>query len=190
MKPLLVLIIFGSVAAAVEPPTLKLDYKEGEDVDYAAQIQVAFTKLLGSDSALAKEFTKFEAPPPEYARGRYYGEPTILPIVVREEEHVNFRDSGGKKEFKKTIALYYRFTEGMHRGRQTSSGFFAVFEVTGDLSYRHLENDAFAISTSNVIARFQGFSRTLIAPKPEEDNQAEQGGADQPATAPESKSGR
>ena len=174
MKALLLLIISGSLAAAAEPPILKLNYKEGKEADYAAQIQTAFTKLLASDPTLAKEFTKFEAPPSEDARGRYSGEPTILPITISEEEHVDFRDSGGKAEFEKVIALYYRFDEGMHRGRQTASGFFALFTVRGELSYRHVKDDNFDLSASIVVATFKGFSRTLVAPEPDEENQAEQ----------------
>ena len=131
----------------------------------------------------------FEAPPPEDARGRYSGEPIIVPIVISEEEHVDFRDSGGKAGFEKVIALYYRFDEGFHRGRQTASGFFARFTVTGDLTYRHVENDDFDLSASSVVAKFEGFSRTLVAPRSDEENQAEQDGAEQPATRPESKSG-
>jgi hypothetical protein len=188
MKALLALTLSGSLAAAAETLILKLNYKEGEEADYAAQIQTAFTKQLASDSTLAKEFTKFEAPPPEEARGRYSGEPTIVPIMVSEEEHVDFRDSGGKAGFEKVIALYYRFDEGFHRGRQTGSGFFALFTVTGNLSYRHVKNDDFDLSGSSVVAKFQGFSRTLVAPQPDEENQAEQGGTGQPATRPESKS--
>ena len=61
MKTLLSLMISGSLAVAAEPLTMKLDYKEGKEDDYAAQIQSAFTKLLTSDSALSKEFAKFEA---------------------------------------------------------------------------------------------------------------------------------
>lgn len=171
MKALLLLIISGSLAAAAEHPILKFNYKEGKEADYAAQIQTAFTKLLASDPTLAKEFTKFEAPPPEDARGRYSGEPTILPITISEEEHVDFRDSGGKAGFEMVIALYYRFDEGFHRGRQTTSGFFALFTVTGELSYRHLKNDDFELSASSVVAKFKGFSRTLVAPQPNEENQ-------------------
>jgi hypothetical protein len=188
MKTLLSLMISGSLAVAAEPLTMKLDYKEGKEDDYAAQIQSDFTKLLTSDSALSKEFAKFEAPPPEDARGRYSGEPKIVPIVISEEEHVDFRDSGGKAGFEKVIALYYRFDEGVHRGRQTASGFFALFTVMGDLSYRHVENDDFDLSASSVIAKFQGFSRTLSAPQPDEQDQAEQGGTGQPATRSQSKS--
>ena len=188
MKTLLTLMISGSLAVAAEPLILKLDYKEGKNDDYAAQIQSAFTKLLASDSTLSKEFTKFEAPPPENARGRYSGEPTIVPIVISEEENVDFRESGGKAGFEKVIALYYRFDEGFHRGSGTASGFFARFTVTGDLSYRHVANDDFDLTASSVVASFEGFSRTLVAPSPEQENQAEQDGTGQPATRPESKS--
>ena len=188
MKTLLTLMISGSLAVAAEPLILKLDYKAGELEDYAAQIQSAFTKLLASDSNLSKEFTKFEAPPPEDARGRYSGEPAIVPIVISEEEHVDFRESDGKAGFEKVIALYYRFDEGIHRGSRTASGFFARFTVTGDLSYRHAANDDFDLTESNVVAKFEGFSRTLVAPRPDEENQAEQGSAGQPATRSESDS--
>ena len=188
MKTLLTLMVSGGLAFAAEPLTMKLDYKEGKEDDYAAQIQSAFTKLLASDSTLSKEFTKFEAPPLKDARGRYSGEPTIMPILISEEEHVDFRESGGKAGFEKVIALYYRFDEGFHRGSGTASGFFARFTVTGDLSYRHVANDDFDLTASSVVAKFDGFSRTLVAPSPEQENQAEQDGAGQPATRPESQS--
>lgn len=155
-----------------EPNTLNLEYKEGEDADYSTQIQTKFKKLLDSDATLAKEFERFEAPPPKEFRGRYSGEPTTQVLTLCESEHVDFRDSGGTKEFEIVIALYCRFDEGVHRGRQTCSGFFALFTVTGNLSYRHLDNDEFVLAKSQVVAKFQGFSRTLAAPKPAEDNQA------------------
>lgn len=169
MKILFLILLSSSILVA-EPLTLKLDYNENEEGNYSKQIQSAFTKLLVSNSNLAKEFTKFEAPPPEDARGRYSGEPTIRAIVISEDEHVNFRDSGGTKVFKKMIALYYRFDEGMHRGRETSSGFFAIFTVNGNLTYLHLKNDEFKLTKANVVAQFNGFNRTLTAPKPDVNN--------------------
>jgi len=173
MKALLLLLAPGCIFAS-EPRTLNLDYKAGVSADYSTQIQTKFKKLLDSDRTLAKEFKRFEAPPPENARGRYSGDPTIQVLTLSESEHVDFRDSGGVKEFDMRIALYYRFDEGMHRGRQTSSGFFATFRVTGNLSYRRLDNDEFKLTKSKVYAKFQGFSRELTTPEPEEDNQAEQ----------------
>lgn len=175
MKALLLFLVPSCIYAA-EPRTLKLEYKEGEKVDYSPQIQAKFKQLVSSDPSLAKEFEKFEAPPPENARGRYDGDPTIQVLTLSQSENVDFRDSGGTKEFEIEIALYYRFDEGVHRGRQTSSGFFAHFTVTGNLTYRHLDNDEFELAKSQVAAKFQGFSRTLAAPKPEEDGQAEKDG--------------
>lgn len=40
-------------------------------------------------------------------------------------------------------------------------------------TYRHLDNDQFELSDSSVAALFQGFSRTLAAPAPDEGNQGE-----------------
>ena len=175
MKALLLFLMPGCIFAA-EPRTFKLDYKEGEKVDYSPQIQAKFKQLVSSDPALAKEFEQYEAPPPKNAQGRYDGVPAIQVITLSQSENVDFRDSGGTKEFEIEIALYYRFDEGVHRGRQTSSGFFAHFTVTGNLTYRHLDNDEFELAKSQVAAKFQGFSRTLAAPKPEEDGQAEKDG--------------
>lgn len=163
---LLHLFILPNIIVAAEPATLKLDYKEDKESDYPAQIQAAFTKLLASNAALAKEFSKFEAPPLNEARGRYSGTPKIQSLVISESEHVNFATAGGKKEFEKTITLYYRFDEGEHRGRSTSSGFFATFAVTGTLTYRRLANDEFDLTNAAVGARFMGFSRKLESPDP------------------------
>lgn len=162
MKTVLLLFLSCGILIA-EPLTLKLEYKEAGEENYPEQIQEAFTKLLAKDTALAKEFTQFEAPPDS---GRYYGVPTIIPIVISEEEHVNFRDTGGEREFQKTIAFYYRFAEGQHHGIATSSGFFALFTVTGKLTYRQLANNDFDLSRATVLAKFQGFSRTLSSAKP------------------------
>jgi len=175
---------------AGELPTLELKYKEGENIDYSDQIKVEFTKLLSKDHALAADFSVFEdAPPPSV--GRYSGDPIIQSMVIAESEDVDFRDSGGTKVFAKTIALYYRYDQGHHRGRNTSSGFFAVFVVSGKLTYRSEKNEEDELTKAVVVAKFRGFSRTLSAPKPsdlEEQNEAEQDGADQPATRSESKS--
>ena len=179
MKALLALLISSSLAAAAEPLFLKLDYKEGVDNNYAAQIQTAFTKLLATDSTLSKQYAKFEAPPSENARGRYSGEPTVLPIQISEESHaITHSDGVTKAEFREVIAFYYRFDDGMHRGSETRSGFFALFTVVGELSL----GDGNEVLKSNVVATFQGFSRNLVAPKPNENDQG------QPATRSESKS--
>lgn len=172
MKSLL-LLLAPCCLFADEPRTFNLNYEEGESADYPSQIQTQFKKLLDSDKSLAKEFEKFEAPPPENARGRYINEPTIQVIKLRESEHVDFGDSGGTKEFEMTIALYYQFSQGFHRGRATSSGFFALFNIVGNLSYRHLDNDEFELTKSLVNAKFEGFTRNLVGPKPEEERQAE-----------------
>jgi len=167
MKPLLLLLLFTQVLSAT-PITLKLNYEEGENDNYPKQIQAAFVKLLASNKALAKEFSKFESPPPEDSRGRYSGNPTIQILTLAESEHVDFRDSASSSQFGKTIALYFRFDEGVHRGSEFHSGFFALFEVKGELSYRHVKGDEFELQCSKVVATFKGFRRTLTAPLPSE----------------------
>ena len=176
MKALLLLLVPG-LSLAEESKILPLEYKSGDTVDYPAQIQAKFKQLLDSDSNLAKEFQRFESPPPKGARGRYSGEPTIQVLTLSKSEHADFRDTGGTKKFEIALVLYYRFEESEHRGSQTSSGFFARFTVTGNLSYRQLDNDELELANSHVVAKFQGFSRNLAAPRPEEDQQAEQDAA-------------
>lgn len=149
---------------------LSLDYKEGKEADYAAQIQTKFKKLLESDPVLAKEFKTFEAPPPEEAQGRYSGEARVQAITLDQSEYREFRGQGGTTEFEQTIALYYRFDQGVHRGEETLSGFFARFKVTGTLSYHHVDNEDFKLANATVKAQFEGFSRNLVAPKPAGDN--------------------
>lgn len=165
MKIIFFLIMSGCVFAG-EIKSIKLNYKAGGSDDYAIQIQAQFKKLLDSDPDLAQKFHKFEAPPAEDARGRYSGESTIQVLTVSESEHVDFRESGGAKKFEKTIALYYRFDEGMHRGRESRSGFFALFVVNGVLSYRHRNGDDFELADAKVVANFKGFSRTLVGQEP------------------------
>lgn len=172
MKAFLILLAPCCVFAD-EPRILTLAYTEGNEADYPLQIQTKFKQLLDSDKKLAEDFGKFEAPPPANARGRYGDEPTIQVIYLSESEHVDFSDDGGVKDFNMTIALYYRFSQGLHRGRQTSSGFFALFDLTGKLSYRHLDNDEFELAKSQVTAEFKGFSRSLAGPGPEDESQAE-----------------
>jgi hypothetical protein len=159
-------ILAPCLALGGELKTLELTYKEGKAADYAAQVEAGFKKLLVSDSKLAAEFKKFESPPPEDARGRYSGDPKVQVLTLAESEDVDFRDSGGSSQFGKTIALYFRFDEGVHRGSEFHSGFFALFEIKGDLTYRHVKGDDFELSDSKVVATFKGFSRTLSAPAP------------------------
>jgi hypothetical protein len=166
MKTLISFILTSSIALAIDPLSFNFDYNE--EANYASMIQTAFTKQLTSDASLSKEFSKFESPPPKEARGRYYEDPTISSIVVSEEEHVDIKDISGMREFKKTIALYYRFDNGMHRGKVTNSGFFALFVVTGKYSYSNLANNDIKILKSSAVAEFKGFSRTLVAPEPDE----------------------
>jgi hypothetical protein len=156
------LLLIGKLLAA--PHMLELKFIEGEETDYSAQIQEAFTKLLASDEALAKEFAGFEAAPPEDERGRYSGEPVVQHIIIGEEESADFKDTGGTKDFTKTVALYYRFDEGFHRGQGTRNGFFAVFAITGKLTFANRGDDDFQLSGAKVTAEFQDFSRTLTAP--------------------------
>ncbi len=161
----LILLLAPCLALGSEPKTLELTFKEGKAADYAAQVEAGFTKLLVSDTKLAAEFKKFESPPPENAQGRYSGGPMIQALTLAESEDVDFRDTGGSSQFGKTIALYFRFDEGMRRGMEFHSGFFALFEIKGDLTYRHVKDD-FELSDSKVVATFKGFSRTLTAPAP------------------------
>jgi hypothetical protein len=162
----LILLLSPSLALGGGPKTLELSYKEGKDVDYAVQVEACFKKLLVSDSKLSAEFKKFESPPQENARGRYSGDPKVQVLTVAESEVVDFRDSGGSSQFGKTIALYFRFDEGVHRGSEFHSGFFALFEIKGDLTYRHVKGEDFELSESKVVATFNGFSHTLTAPAP------------------------
>lgn len=161
-----ILLLAPCLALGDEIKTLELTYKEGKAADYAVQVEAGFKKLLDSDSKLAAEFKKFESPPPENVRGRYSGDPKVQVLTLAESEHVDFRASGGSSRFGKTIALYFRFDEGMHRGAESHSGFFALFEIKGNLTYRHVNGDDFELSNSKVIATFKGLSRTLTAPAP------------------------
>jgi hypothetical protein len=189
MKTLSLLLLSG-YAIAAEPRTLTLQYKAGENDDYPAQIQSAFTKLLIEDRTLAADFSMMEDAPQPSAAGRYQASPIIVPIVISEGEHIDFGAAGGRKEFEKKIALYYRFEQGMHRGRETHSGFFALFTVSGKLTYGDSADSASDLTQSVVTAAFQGFSRTLKAPSPsdvERQAEAKRGILDHPTATPESK---
>lgn len=162
----LILFLVPCLALGGDLKTLELSYKEGKAEDYAAQVEAGFNRLMVSDSKVAAEFEKFESPPPENARGRYHGDPKVQVLTLAESEHVDFGESGGSGQFGKAIAIYFRFDEGVHRGSEFHSGFFALFEVKGELSYRHVKGDDFELSSSKVVATFKGFSRTLTAPAP------------------------
>ena len=189
MKTLNLLLLSG-YAIAAEPRTLTLQYKAGENDDYPAQIQSAFTKLLIADRSLAADFAMMEDAPQPSEAGRYQASPIIVPIVISEGEHVDLGAAGGRKEFEKKIALYYRFEQGMHRGRETHSGFFALFTVSGKLTYGDSADSASELIESAVTATFQGFSRTLKAPSPsdmERQAEAKRAALDLPASTPEPK---
>ncbi len=153
-------------AAGEEIKSIQLDYNKANLVNYSHQIQAAFKKLVDSDANLTKMFHELEKSPAKEFAGKYSGEPSIQAIVLNESENVNFREEGGTTSFEKRIALYYRFDEGMHRGKETRSEFFALFDVRGTLTYRRLDNDEFEVNESKVSAIFKGFSRTLIATEP------------------------
>jgi hypothetical protein len=150
-------------AAGQEIKSIHLDYNKANSVSYAHQIQSAFKQIIDSDSNLAKMFYELEGRPVAGLDGKYSGEPSIQALTLEESESVNFREEGGTSSFEKRIALYYRFDEGMHRGKKTRSGFFALFDVKGTLTYSHLANDEFVVKDSDVSATFKGFSRTLVA---------------------------
>lgn len=150
-------------AAGQEIKPIHLDYNKANSVSYAHQIQSAFKQIIDSDTNLAKKFHELEGRPVAGSDGKYSGEPSIQAITLEESESVNFRDEGGTSTFEKRIALYYRFDEGMHRGKKTRSGFFAIFEVKGTLTYSPLVNDKFEVKEADVSATFKGFSRTIVA---------------------------
>jgi hypothetical protein len=166
MKTLSLVLLLSNYVIAAEPRTLTLQYKAGEKDDYPEQIQSAFTKLLATDRNLAADFAMMEDAPQPSAAGRYQASPIIAPIVISERKHVDFVTTGGHEVFEKKVALYYRFEQGMHRGRETYSGFFALFTVSGKLTYRNSADRASELTESVVVATFQGFSRTIKAPSP------------------------
>jgi hypothetical protein len=151
-----------------EPPILKLEYQEdAEDSNelFPKQIQTAFAKLLSTDPELAKEFKKFEAPPEQGGLGRYPGKPEVFPIILDRDQGANFQQSGGKRYFVMKVALFYRFDNGHSDGMATTSGLFALFSIDGNVTYKMTEDEKFKISGAEVIAKFEGFSRTLKVPK-------------------------
>ena len=156
-------VVFSQVQSGTEPVTLELKYEDSQKADYAKQLEEEFGKRLKADAALAKEFAAFERASDS---GRYSGVPEVAAIEISCEEDVDFRDGGGRRDFQRKIALYYRFDEGVHKGVFTHSGFFALFLVTGKVTYAHRKGDDFDLTNAVVVATFQGFSRTLEGVSP------------------------
>lgn len=167
MKPLLLLLL-TSLTLVAEPIILTLEHKDYQTDDYASQIEAAFAKVLAADVNLTREFVSYESPPEEEASGRYSSDPVVAPILLSESEEVEFRGDGGTRNFERTIALYYRFDEGMRRGVFTRSGFFALFTVKGELTYLNSGDDNFELDGATVTAEFERFSRELKALSPDE----------------------
>lgn len=177
MKPPLMrfpLSVFSILVLAVPSPlcagprTLKLEYQEeAEDSNeqLPKQIQAAFAKLLSTDPELAKEFKKFEAPPVKAGLGKYSGKPEVFPIILTKDAGADFQHSGGKRYFDMKVALFYQFDNGHSGGMATTSGFFALFSIDGHVTYNMTEDEKFEISGAEVIAKFEGFSRTLTVPR-------------------------
>lgn len=165
MKSLLLFFFFPCVLFA-EPLTLKLEYENDESSDYSAQIMEAFGKLLLEDEALAKEFAMFEMAPEEEKRGSYLADPTVTPLLLSKSQS---QEDGAKEQtygFTRTVALYYRFDDGVTGGMYARSGFFALFSVTGKEVFRNTEGNTFERSSATVTAEFHGFSRGVNGPEP------------------------
>jgi hypothetical protein len=160
----LILLLIPCLASGNELKILQLTCRKGADNNYPAQIEAGLKKLLVSDLKLAAEFKKLESPPPENAVGRYSGKPKVQVLILAESEYRDFRDIKGTTESGQTIALYFRFDEGAHHGEEFHSGFFALFEIKEELSYRHVKDDDFELIDSKAVATFKGFSKTLNAP--------------------------
>ena len=114
---------------------------------------------------MAKEFKKFEAPPEKAGLGKYSGKPEVFPIILDRDRGAEFQDTGGKRYFTIKMALFYRFDNGHSDGMATTSGFFALFSIDGNVTYKMTKDEKFKISGAEVIAKFEGFSRTLTVPK-------------------------
>lgn len=165
MKILFFLILtgcaFGEEAGKLQ---FKINIEDTESSNYSSQLKAALTSLLNDNKQIADKFHKMEDPPPSEARGRYSGEPIVQAIVLAESENVNFSEAGGEKDFEKTIALYYRFDEGVHRGSQSHSGFFAIFVIEGKLNFEVLHGEKLKVKKSEVFATFKGFERSIAFP--------------------------
>lgn len=81
------------------------------------------------------------------------------------------RKQGSYRNYRQTVVIHYAFDEGFHKGRESTTGVFAIFELTGKQTYEYSEKtEKWEISTHEVSAQFKGFSKTLNADeKPAED---------------------
>lgn len=143
--------------------------------DYGAQIIEQFEKLLQKkgNEALKREFEAFEdkavGKKGVDRSGKYMGIRTNS-FVLHQSENVNFYGKVGdtaKREYTQTVVVYYSYHEGFRRGMEATKGVFATFEVRGNVSYEIQENDSSKLLEHKVTATFQGFSKTLLAEKPE-----------------------
>jgi len=153
-----------SLAEEGESPQFKIAYEDAEFSNYSTQLRSGLGELLKKNPKIAEKFREMENAPVDDSRGRYSGEPTVQVLVLAASENVDFQKDSGDRVFEKTIALYYRFDEGMHRGSQSHSGFFAIFVVEGKLAFEIFNDDQLKIKNSEVVATFRGFKRSIDFP--------------------------
>ena len=174
MKAVILLLLGCATIAFGTPPEISLEPNKDGSRDYGEQLVKKFNALLEEDKELKAQFADYEAAPKERAGGRYLGS-EARPLLLHQSVDVDFRDSGGNRNYTQTVVLYYSFGEGLHKGFEETSGVFAVFHLVGHQSYDHKGGEDFELVNHTVTAKFDGFRKTLNA----------EGGADQPATAPE-----
>jgi len=90
---------------------------------------------------------------------------TASTLRLHQSEQVDFGQDLGKRNYKQTVVIYYSFAEGFRKGMESTSGVFAVFELTGNQSYKNPGNDNYKLLKHSIKATFQGFRKTLHAEK-------------------------
>lgn len=176
MKAVILLLLITAPFAFGETVEFPLDPNMDDSRDYGEQLVKKFNALLETNKDLKAQFAAYEAAPKERAGGRYLGA-EARPLLLHQSVEVDFRSDGGRRDYTQTVVIYYSFAEGFHKGMEETTGVFAVFHLASHQAYDHEGDGDFKLVEHTVNAKFAGFRRTL---------NAEQSGADQPATAPES----
>ena len=162
MKAVIPILLAVATFAFGEPLEFALEPNDDHNAEYGTQLLEKFNALLKSDMDLKARFEAFEVPPKERAGGRYLGF-SGRPLLLHQSEDVDFRDDGGRRDYTRTVVLYYSFAEGFHKGMQEASGVFAVFHLVGHQSYDHGGDGEFKLAKHSVTAKFDGFHKTLNA---------------------------
>src|SRR5687768_13210021 len=134
-KFLLPLLVSTSRA---EDTIIKLDTIDCKSRDYGSQLIEKFGMMLKGDGKMREDFERYEQKSKEEFASKYAGA-RAQSLVLSKGEHHLFDDSGGWEKIHQAVVIYYSFAGGVSKGQETNSGVFALFEISGKLTFSRKE---------------------------------------------------